>query len=176
MTMAAPAAPELSRPADVRQCEGQHMEIRANEAERTALAKRFDLVRLDRLEAELTLTRKGRNVEASGTMSADFVQRCAISSEDLPVLVEDSLSFRFVPERLDHSPDEELEIDADDCDEIDYSGTMVDLGEAVAQSLGLAIDPFLSGPGADEARRKVGILNAEDTGPFAALKGLKLEK
>ena len=43
---------------------------------------------------------------------------------------------------------------------------------AVAQSLALAIDPFLTGPEADEARRTAGIGTPEEQGPFAALKGL----
>jgi len=59
-------------------------------------------------------------------------------------------------------------------DEIEYTGTHIDLGEAVAQSLALAIDPFLTGPNADAARKSAGIGTPEDNGAFAALKGLKL--
>jgi hypothetical protein len=69
-----------------------------------------------------------------------------------------------------------VELEADDCDEIEFDGTQFDLGEALAQSLALAIDPFLTGPGAEEARRKAGIIDAEASGPFAALKGLKLDR
>ena len=68
------------------------------------------------------------------------------------------VTFRFVPRTRRHTPDEEIELDADDCDEIEYAGSHFDLGEAVAQSLALAIDPFLDGPEAEEARRKVGLL------------------
>jgi len=167
--------PEFSRPTDVRQCDGLHVELKANDAERTALARRFDLVRVETLTAQVTLSRKDRVVEASGTMQADWVQACAVSADDLPVSTKETLSFRFVPEREDHNPDEEIEIDAQDCDEIDYSDTHIDIGEAVAQSLGLAIDPFLTGPNAEAARQKAGLLNPEDAGAFAALKDLKLK-
>ena len=168
---------EFSREFDVRQVEGKQLRIEATEAERAALAQRFGLVRIDRLEAEVELGRVGeRVVEGRGTLRARFVQSCAVSAEDLPVNAEESLFFRFVPESAHHVPDEEIEIDADDCDEIEYSGTHIDLGEAVAQSLALAIDPFLTGPEADEARRNAGIGTPEDQGPFAALKGLKREK
>ena len=112
-------------------------------------------------------------VEARGTFKAQFVQSCAVSAEDLPVSVEEPVFFRFVPESEQHAPDEEIEIDAEDCDEIEYSGTHFDLGEAVAQSLGLAIDPFLTGSDADEARKTAGIGTPEDQGPFAVLKRLK---
>ena len=67
--------------------------------------------------------------------------------------IDEPLAFRFVPQ-AEHNPDEELEIAIDDCDDIEFSGTMIDPGEAVAQSLALAIDPFAEGPGAEEARRR----------------------
>ena len=167
------SASEFSHPIDVRQSEGLVLKLVANETQRAALAQRFDLVKVSALEASLTLTRKGRTVEASGTMRADFVQSCAVSAEDVPVQVEEPLSLRFVPERADHNPDEEIELDAHDCDEIDYTGTTIDPGEAVAQSLGLAIDPFLTGPAADEIREKGYVSTPESNSPFAALKGLK---
>lgn len=163
-------APEMSRSIDVRQAEGKHVEIVATGAERAALAERFGLVRVDRLVAEMTLHRRGRSVDATGTLQAAIVQSCAVSAEDIPVTIAEPLSFRFVPANSTHRPDEEIEIDADDCDEIEYEGTHVDLGEAVAQSLALAIDPFLTGPGADAARSH--LRDAGDS-PFAALKGFR---
>lgn len=167
---------EFSREFDVRQVEGKAVRIEADEAERAALAERFGLVRIDSLEAEVELNRVAeRVVEGRGTLRARFTQSCAVSAEDVPVSAEEPLFFRFVPESAPHAPDEEVEIDAGDCDEIEYSGTHIDLGEAAAQSLALAIDPFLTGPDAEEARRTAGIGTPEDQGPFAALKGLKLK-
>jgi len=168
--------PEFSRPIDIRQAEGKRVTLSANEAERAALAARFGLVRIDRLDAEVTLDREGSNVNANGTLSADIVQSCAVSAEDLPVEVREDLSFRFVPQALDHQPDEEVEIDAEDCDEIEYSGTCFDLGEAVAQSLTLAIDPFAVGPEAERTRQEASLLGEEEAGPFAALAALKRDK
>lgn len=166
-------APEFSRLFDVRQLEGKAIRLQADATERKALATRFSLVRIDALEAELELHRQDRAVEANGRLRAEIVQSCAVSAEDLPVSVDEPLFFRFVPASTDHRPDEELEIDADDCDEIEYTGTQIDVGEAVAQSLALAIDPFLTGPEAEAARQAAGIGTPEDQSPFAALKGLK---
>ncbi|MCB2059024.1 MAG: YceD family protein [Novosphingobium sp.] len=168
--------PEFSRPVDIRQADGKRVTLTANEAERAALAQRFGLVRIESLEAEMALDREGNAVSASGTLTAEIVQSCAVSAEDLPVAIREELAFRFVPESTSHRPDDEIELDAEDCDEIEYSGTSFDLGEAVAQSLALAIDPFASGAEAEEARRRSGIVNPEDTGPFAALKGLNLKE
>jgi uncharacterized metal-binding protein YceD (DUF177 family) len=165
--------PEFSRVFDVRQVEGKLARLVANEAERRALAGRFALVRIDQLEAELTLSRDGAAVDASGTLVADIVQSCAVSAEDLPAAIREPIAFRFVPAAGDHRPDEEIELDADELDEIPFTGATFDLGEAVAQSLALAIDPFATGPKADEVRRAAGLLGAEDSGPFAALAALK---
>jgi uncharacterized metal-binding protein YceD (DUF177 family) len=165
-------APELSRPIDIRQADGKRVTLSASEAERAALSRRFGLVRIDRLEAEIALEREGKAVNASGTLSAEIVQSCAVSGEDLPVSVREELAFRFVPQATQHRPDEEVELDAADCDEIEYSGTSFDLGEAVAQSLALAIDPFAVGPEADQARQQAGLLDRQASGPFAGLAGL----
>lgn len=167
------SASEFSRSFDVRQVEGKSVHLLASEEERKALARRFGLVSVDRLEADILLEREGKAVKASGTLSAEIVQSCAVSGEDLPVTVNEDLSFRFVPQASGHQPDEEIELDAEDCDEIEYSGTHFDLGEAVAQSLALTIDPFATGPGAEEARQKAGITGEEASGPFAALAALK---
>jgi uncharacterized metal-binding protein YceD (DUF177 family) len=166
------SAPEFSRPVDIRHIDGRARALSANETERAALAERFGLVRIDRLEANVTLERKGDIVLARGTLTAAIVQPCAVSAEDLDVGIEESIDLRFVPNApADHAPDAEFEIDAGELDDIEYDGTVIDIGEAVAQSLALAIDPFLTGPQAEDARAR---LRDEDSSPFAALKGLKL--
>jgi uncharacterized metal-binding protein YceD (DUF177 family) len=162
--------PEFSRPFDVRQLDHRAVQLVADEAERAALSKRFGIVRIDRLEAEVVLEREGEALNAKGTLSADIVQSCAVSAEDLDVAIREPLAFRFVPETGARRPDEEVELDADELDEIEFSGTTIDLGEAIAQSVALAIDPFLTGPQADEARR---LLREESASPFAALAALK---
>ena len=164
---------EFSRMFDVRQAEGKAVTLIADEAERAALAERFGIVRIDRLEAEVLLGRKGQAVNAQGTLTADVVQSCAISAEDLPVAIREDIAFRFVPENEGRAPDEEIELDTDELDEIEYSGSTFDLGEAVAQSVALAIDPFAVGPDAEEARRRAGLLDEGAAGPFAALAALK---
>lgn len=164
---------EFARVFDVRQAEGKAVTLVADQAERVALARRFDIVRIDRLEAEVVLHRDGPAVDAKGTLSADIVQSCAVSAEDLPVQIREPLAFRFVPASTGHTPDEEVELDAGDLDEIEFSGSTFDLGEAVAQSVALAIDPFAIGPQAEEARRKAGIVDQDASGPFAALAALK---
>jgi uncharacterized metal-binding protein YceD (DUF177 family) len=166
-------APEFSRPCDIRQADGRTLTIAARDSERAALAERLGIVAVDRLSAELTLTRQGDSVAVGGTMAAAIVQSCAVSTEDLPVTIAEPLQIRFVPAR-DHQPNEELELDAGDLDEIEFDGATFDLGEAVAQSLALAIDPFATGPEAEEVRRS-GLLDAGASNPFAVLAQLKTD-
>ncbi|MDG2005400.1 MAG: YceD family protein [Novosphingobium sp.] len=168
--------PEFSRPIDIRQASGRELKLEASADERKALSSRFNLVRIDQLEANVSLDRKDRMAEATGRLVATFVQSCAVSAEDLPVSIDEELFFRFVPADEDHKPDEEIEIDANACDEIEYHGTSFDIGEALAQSLGLAIDPYAVGPEAEATRERAGIGTPDENGPFAALKGLKLDE
>ena len=147
----------------------------ADAAELAALARRFALVSVDRLEAEMTLVVDDEAVIASGTMHADFVQSCAVSGDDLPVNVSEPVSFRFEPAGS-YRPDEEVELSEGDCDTIEYDGVAFDLGEAIAQSMALTIDPYATGPNADRARKEAGLLSEDQAGPFAALAALKSGK
>lgn len=168
--MTAPS-PEFSRMADATRFDGKPIAIEADEAERAALARRFGLISIERLTAEVVLSPAGEAVLADGTLRASIVQSCAISGEDLPVEIEEPLALRFVPE-TDRVEPGELELTEDELDEIPFAGRSFDLGEAVAQSLALAIDPYATGPQAEEVRREQ-LGDPEASGPFAGLANLK---
>ena len=161
------SAPELSRMIRTRPLPGETVVIEASEAERAALAARFGLSSVESLRAEIELSDKGKAIRATGHLDAEVMQACAISAEDFPVTVDENIDLRFVPAGSPGA-DEEIELEADDCDEIEYSGDSFDLGEAVAQTLGLAIDPYAEGPNADAAREKAGIKGDDaPSGPLA---------
>jgi uncharacterized metal-binding protein YceD (DUF177 family) len=164
-------APEFSRPVDRRGLTAKPVNIAADAAERQALAARFGLIAIDRLEASVTLEADGEVVTGDGTLSAEIVQSCAVTGEDLPVTVAEPLHLRFVPETK--IEEEEIELEEAQLDEIPYTGTSFDLGEAVAQSLALAIDPYATGPNADRVRKEKGLSDEAASGPFAALAALK---
>lgn len=164
---------EFSRLIDLRQLVLEPLHFEAAEAECVALAKRFALVAILRLTADVTVEQDRNKIIVKGRLEADIVQSCAISGEDLPVRIAEPLNLRFVPEGAACRPDEEVELVLDDLDEIEFSGASIDLGEALAQSMALAIDPFAEGPDADRVRREVGLLDEGSAGPFAALAKLK---
>jgi uncharacterized metal-binding protein YceD (DUF177 family) len=145
--------------------------IEASEAERAALAVRFGLGAVENLRAEITLDARPRAIRATGRLTAAIMQPCAISGEDFPVAIDEPIDLRFIEQHQQPATaedDGEIELEADDCDEIEYTGEMFDLGEAVAQTLGLAIDPYAEGPNADAARSAAGIVpEDQNLGPLA---------
>lgn len=168
------AAPtELTRMVKARPLQGEPVVITATDAERAALARRFSLGAVESLRAEVSFEQKPRAIRATGRLTAKILQPCAVSGEVFPVTIDEPVDLRFVEQNLrpvTEDEDIEIELVADDCDEIEYPGDMFDLGEAVAQTLGLAIDPYAEGPNADAARKAAGIVaEGEQDGPMAAM-------
>lgn len=172
--MTGSATPELSRLMKTKALPAEPVVIEADAGERAALASRFGLPGIDSLHAQIALEPRPTAIRATGTLSAAIRQTCAISGEDFPAAIEEAIDLRFVEEgtldpALEEGSEIEVELEADDCDEIEYLGEDFDLGEAVAQTLGLAIDPYAEGPAADAARMKAGIVaEGEQEGPLAA--------
>lgn len=174
------STPELSRMIKVRPLPAATVTVEANDTERSAMARRFGLPAIGELRASVDLEQDGKAIRATGSLNALVTQTCAISGEEFEATIAEQLALRFVEEgRIDPALAEdgeiEIELDAEDLDEIEYSGEAFDLGEAIAQSLGLAIDPYAEGPNADEARNSAGISSDDaPSGPLAeALKALK---
>ena len=173
------SAPEFSRMVKPRALPAGALELVADAAERAALAERFGVTAIPALDAKVDFATGDDAVTASGTLTATIEQPCAVTREPLTYDIREPLALRFVPEDTmpAYAPDEEVELDSEDLDEIAYAGDAFDLGEAIAQTLALAIDPYREGPGADEARARAGIVSDEEQepkGPLAeALKGLK---
>lgn len=174
--MSAPesSSPEFSHIVDIRHITAGPLVLEPDEAARRRLAGRFGLTQIKAMRAEVTLLPDGGKVEATGRLTASLIQPCAISGDDFPVSIKEPIALRFIPATgQSHEPDEEIEITADDCDEIEYEGMTFDLGEAVAQTLALAIDPFAEGPNADKARAEHNLSGDAASGPFAALSALQ---
>lgn len=167
------SAPEFSRLERIDTIgEGERVvTIAADEAERSALAARFDLVSLARLEASFRLRRDAAGIVAIGQVGADVVQACSVTDEPLPVSVAETVALRFVG-ALDAAEDE-IELDADSLDMVPYDGGAIDLGEAAAETMALALDPFPRGPNAAAALKAAGVINEDEARPAGALAGLK---
>jgi uncharacterized metal-binding protein YceD (DUF177 family) len=146
--------------------------ITADAAERSALAARFGLLAVDRLEATFRVQRDTAGVVARGEVRAAVVQACSVTEEPLPVTVCEDVALRFVTEQ-EAAAEEEIELDLDALDTMPYDGAAIDLGEAAAETMALALDPFPRGPNAAAALRAAGVISEEDAKPAGALAGLK---
>jgi uncharacterized metal-binding protein YceD (DUF177 family) len=145
--------------------------ITADAIERTALARRFGLVAIESLEARYALRRDAAGVRATGHLSARVTQACVVTAEPLPTAIEEDFDLRFVPESA--APGDEVELSEDECDVVFYTGGSIDLGEAAAETLALALDPFPRSAGAADALKEAGVVGEDEAGPFGALAALK---
>jgi uncharacterized metal-binding protein YceD (DUF177 family) len=140
------AASEFSRPIEISRLPeaGTEMAITATAAECAALAGRFSLLALDRLEAALRLEWvAGRLLRLEATLSAEVVQECVVTLEPVRSRVEDRFILLYAPAAA--TSDVMIREDEEVLEPI-VDGR-IDLGEAVAQQLSLAIDPFPRAPG-----------------------------
>ena len=120
----------------------------------------------------MTITTEGSDIFANGQLSASLAQICVATGEPLPSEISEAVSIRFIPEPgIDEET--EFELDAEDCDVMFHDGLLIDLGEAVAQSLGLALDPYPRSPDADALLKAAGVKGEDEAGPFGVLASLK---
>jgi len=145
----------------------------ANAEERDALALRFDLPQISSLTGNYKLTGTERGIAFTGQIESDLQQSCATTGEAIPVEVREEFDILFVPKADPEELDEEIELTEDECDIVEYEQAQIDLGEAIAQTLYLSLDPFPRGPNADEVAREKGLKSEAEAGPFGALAALK---
>lgn len=167
--------PEFSRPVriDTIGAGARDISIEAGESERAALAERFGLVAIDRLTAELSVDRKGEEIEARGRLSAAVVQSCVASGAPVPEEIDEPFMIRFRPPPAEPSGEEEIELAEEEMDVVFYDGASIDIGEAVAETLSLSLDPYPRAPEAETVLREAGVLSEEEAKPEGALAGLK---
>jgi uncharacterized metal-binding protein YceD (DUF177 family) len=155
---------ELSRPIAVSKLrrDRRTVLVQATPEECAAVAARMDLPSIQSLECLFNLTAEtdGASVFAEGRLHAEVTQVCVTSAEEFAAQVEEEFTLRFVPMGMERD-----DLDPGLPDEIPYEGDTIDLGEATAEQLGLALEPYPRMEGAT-----VPMLDEEDdTAPFAVL-------
>jgi uncharacterized metal-binding protein YceD (DUF177 family) len=176
-----PNQPELSRPLAVDKVPAGGMEedIVANVAERQALAARFGLLDLSKLEAHLDIDHaEDRMIAVTGTMTADVVQQCVVTLDPVEAHIEDTIDIVFAPPALLDAGANPPHNDGgeDEAPEPIVNG-IIDLGELVAQHLAVALNPYPRKPGA-ELPVAVADAKPEEKGgqnPFAKLAEIKTQ-
>jgi uncharacterized metal-binding protein YceD (DUF177 family) len=147
---------------------GIEVDVSADAAERAALACRFDLVEVSSLRGRGRLERREDPIELvlRGWLEADVVQSCIVSLEPVPAKVRQPVERRYRPEGARTAgqgrfqPVGALDLDDDEAEPV--AGREIDLGEAFAEELGLALDPY---PRAADAAA----IEATALGPYVRL-------
>ncbi len=163
-------SPEFSRLVSLTRLgsEPYRQEIEATPEERHRLARRFDLIELGKLAAAVTLRRLGGElISLEASFEAEFSQNCVVMLEPVPGRVTHTFALLYGPLAEDQA---EIDIDVDEPAFEPLTGDAIDIGEAVAQELSLALPEFPRLPDAVMEMTD----NAEaDDGPFAALERLR---
>ncbi len=179
--------PEFSRPflLDRLSTAGNRLRLEATKEECAALCERFFLLSIDSLVAEVEL--KPLNgpllVRLKGRIIADIVQQCVVTLEPVPEHIDELFSLTYAAEQgNDHKRAKEIIVEYDDEDDFlePIIGGTIDLGEAVAEHLALALDPFPRSQHVSSESEE-GAENAEDEGEsksplFQSLVGLTKKK
>ena len=167
--------PELSRTVKLSEIgnSAKTATLLATEDECTALAKRFDLPSIKSISAEYVLKANDEKITFAGTIHSKLQQMCAISGEAFSVTIKEPFNIAFVDKIAEPENEEEIELEADDCDLIAIDGNQIDIGEAAAQTLYLALPPYPRGPAADQIAAKAGLKSEAEAGPFGVLAALK---
>lgn len=155
----------------------------AREEERAALARRFGLRAITELVADLTVWRDGAHILVTGHVRGQAVQACVISDADVVTQLDEPINLAF--QRGGDDDLSELELEAQDMDILPLPASAIDLGEAVAQTFALALDPFVRAAGACLPGHGAGAASDAGAGdaqnrepqkpnPFAVLGSLKV--
>lgn len=153
---------------------GHKTGIAASADECTALATRFGWTRIETLNANANLLARAGGVDALGTLNAVIERACVATGDPVRDTIEEAFAIHFVRESAEPVEAGEVELDEDELDMVEFDGAAVDIGEAVAQTLALSVDPFPRSPAAEAELRAAGVLAEGEMGSaaFAGLKGL----
>jgi uncharacterized metal-binding protein YceD (DUF177 family) len=144
-------APEFSRPFRLTGLPrgGRSLDLAATAAECQALARRFDIPAIASLAASLHVAPLADgSVRVTGQLAAEVTQVCVVSLEPFAQRVEAPVAVRFVPAAI-AAEQPEGALDPDDVDEEVFDGDTLELGEMLAQTLSLALDPWPRNPDSD---------------------------
>jgi uncharacterized metal-binding protein YceD (DUF177 family) len=151
------------------------VDIEANTSEREALARRFDLLEVGSLRGQGRLVRlTAGEIGLEGWLDAAVVQTCVISLEPVPAEVHVPVRRRYRRDVAGRTSPADDQLAADD--ELEpLAGDRIDVGEAFAEELGLALEPYPHAEGAaDEVAKELGPevsfspAGSDDAGPRAA--------
>jgi uncharacterized metal-binding protein YceD (DUF177 family) len=148
--------------------------IAATPEECQALTGRFGILGVDSLSAVIKMKLKsgGEMVQLRGEFTADVRQTCVITLEPVPQHLEEAFEMLYGPEPDEDGEEIVIDMDVQDPPE-PIVGGCIDIGEAAAEHLALALDPFPRASGAVFESSEEPVPEPPKPSPFAALASLK---
>lgn len=154
--------------------------LEATAEERTVLSERFGLQSFDHLEAQVTVARRPSDqaIEITGQVIANLAQTCVATLSAVPEEIDASFHLLLVDEAQAQAWDREEYYLDDTAPEYDaLEGESVDLGEIIAQTVSIHMNPFPRSSGELDQPLPAGVTvegpELEKPNPFAALSKLK---
>ena len=144
------------------------LKLEADQADREALAARFDWINVSALTAEIKLKAIAKDAyHVSGQIECGIIQRCRVTENPVPESLLVTVDERFA---IIEEEDEEAEIDPMAMSVEAIENNEIPVGEMIAQLVGLEASPWPRDAAADEYMKRDEI---DPTNPFASLAELK---
>lgn len=163
---------ELSRPFNLEDTaqKPRRTVVEASAEECQALAKRFQILGLSALKADLVMKSDPLGYVVEGDISGQVQQRCVVSLD----AVDEKVLGHFKTYYILSSEMDKLALDSEDDAGFDEDfeeliESQIDLGELVAQHFALALNPYPRGKNAEKSAEKLG----KPHNPFDVLAKLK---
>ena len=153
------------------------LQLVANDMERDALAKRFGLLALGHLSADVTLIREpdpAQPIIMSAQIRGMVVQECVVSLVPISSDINEQIDCAFAPndETKSNKLEIDIEPDGEDPPEPIIDGHF-DVGGLIAEHLGLCIEAFPRAEGAEfNASSMPSGKDGAEENPFSVLKKL----
>ena len=171
---------EFSRPFSMQNLKRQNVLKRfsATKTECRRLAERFNLVSIDFLVGNISISQKEiKQIRVGGRISARYTQFCVVTLDPIQVDIDEPISGLFLEniEALEEifltDPLEENFIEL-------LENNTIDCGELLAQSLAISIDPYINSSDKTNKSRvfeEFTSNNPRNSSPFEVLRTLKVK-
>lgn len=127
------------------QIEPRAYKLKASEQEMTELKERFGLVKLSSFNANVAVScePKAKAIWIRGDIAAELVQQCVVTLGDVPEQVAEPFELMLVsPEVAEQFDEDEVYLDPKAPDYDAFEGDTLPVGEMVAQTLSVLMNPY----------------------------------
>ncbi len=134
------------------QPDGRSYQLEASGTQLADFADRFKLVALNSFSAAISVQRDAKSdiIWVRGDIKADLIQQCVVTLGDAPEQVAESFELMLVsPELAAQMDEDEVYLDPKAPDYDAFDGPILAVGDVVAQTLSVVMDPYPKQVGAE---------------------------